>query len=88
MSSRLFREIRETRGLAYAVHSFRLPFQDAGATAVYVGTTPNQTAEVLDLVRAELDKLMEHGITDEELGNPTDDLDSQLTRDIGREQTP
>ncbi len=67
MSSRLFREIRETRGLAYAVHSFRLPFQDAGATAIYVGTTPDQAPEVLKLVRTELDKLMEHGLTDDEL---------------------
>ncbi len=67
MSSRLFQEIRETRGLAYAVHSFRLPFQDTGATAIYVGTTPNQTAEVLKLVRDELDKLMDQGITDDEL---------------------
>ncbi len=67
MSSRLFREIRETRGLAYAVHSFRLPFQETGATAVYVGTTPSQTAEVLELVRDELAKLMKDGLSDAEL---------------------
>ncbi|MEA2011403.1 MAG: pitrilysin family protein, partial [Actinomycetota bacterium] len=67
MSSRLFHEIREMRGLAYAVHAFRLPFADAGSNAVYVGTTPSQTAEVLKLVRGEMDRMMEHGITDEEL---------------------
>ncbi|MEN8234500.1 MAG: pitrilysin family protein, partial [Actinomycetota bacterium] len=67
MSSRLFHEIREMRGLAYAVHAFRLPFADAGANAVYVGTTPTQTAEVLKLVRGELDKVMESGLTDAEL---------------------
>lgn len=67
MSSRLFREIRERRGLAYAVHAFRSPFADSGASAVYVGTTPGQTAEVLKLVRAEFDKIMDTGITDEEL---------------------
>ena len=67
MSSRLFHEIRETRGLAYAVHSFRLPFQEAGATAVYVGTTPNQAVEVLELVRAEYAKLIESGLSDDEL---------------------
>jgi predicted Zn-dependent peptidase len=67
MSSRLFREIREQRGLAYAVHSFRMPFHDAGAAAVYVGTTPSQTAEVLKLVRGEFDKLMADGLRDEEL---------------------
>ena len=67
MSSRLFREIREIRGLAYAVHSFRMPFRDTGAFAVYVGTTPTQTSEVLKLVRSELDKMMADGLTEEEL---------------------
>ncbi len=55
------------RGLAYAVHAFRMPFTDAGANAVYVGTTPSQTAEVLELVRGEMDKFMESGVTDGEL---------------------
>lgn len=67
MSSRLFREIREERGLAYAVHSFRIPFLETGATAVYVGTTPSQTAEVLKLVRSEFDKLMGDGLSASEI---------------------
>jgi predicted Zn-dependent peptidase len=67
MSSRLFREIREDRGLAYAVHAFRMPFLDTGSVAVYVGTTPSQTFEVLKLIRTELDKIMADGITEEEL---------------------
>jgi len=67
MSSRLFRAIREQRGLAYAVHSFRMPFLETGAVAVYVGTSPEQTGEVLGLVRAELDRLMVQGLTAEEL---------------------
>jgi predicted Zn-dependent peptidase len=67
MSSRLFHEIRETRGLAYAVHSFRMPFLDAGASAVYVGTMPSQAGEVLAIVRDEIDKVIDSGITDEEL---------------------
>jgi predicted Zn-dependent peptidase len=67
MSSRLFHEIRETRGLAYAVHSFRLPFTDAGASATYVGTTPRQTDEVLKIIREQLTLAIESGVTDEEL---------------------
>lgn len=67
MSSRLFHEIREVRGLAYSVHSFRMPFADAGASAVYVGTTPGQTAEVLGLVRSEIDRMINDGLTEEEL---------------------
>jgi predicted Zn-dependent peptidase len=67
MSSRLFREIREERGLAYAVHSFRMAFLEAGSVAVYVGTTPNQAPDVLKLVRNEFGKLVEEGLTDDEL---------------------
>lgn len=67
MSSRLFDEIREQRGLAYAVHSFRLPFSDAGASAVYVGTTPTQTGEVLNLIREQLDLIVSEGVTPSEL---------------------
>ena len=67
MSSRLFREIREERGLAYAVHSFRMGFLEAGSVAVYVGTTPSQAPEVLKLVRSEFAKLVESGLTAAEL---------------------
>jgi len=67
MSSRLFREIREERGLAYAVYSFRMPYADSGAYGIYVGTTPRQTAQVLDLVRAGLANMKAEGISAEEL---------------------
>jgi len=78
MSSRLFREIREDRGLAYAVHAFRMPFLDTGASAVYVGTTPSQTFEVLKLIRTELDKLMADGLTDEELDRAKGNIKGSL----------
>jgi predicted Zn-dependent peptidase len=67
MSSRLFREVREERGLAYSVHAFRLAYADAGAWGVYVGTTPSQTDTTLKVIRDELDKVMEEGVTDAEL---------------------
>jgi predicted Zn-dependent peptidase len=67
MSSRLFYEIRETRGLAYAVHTFRLPFSDAGASGTYVGTTPRHVDEVLKIVRDQLGLVTESGVTPEEL---------------------
>jgi predicted Zn-dependent peptidase len=67
MSSRLFHEIREVRGLAYAVHAFRLPFADAGASATYVGTTPSQAEQVLKIIREQLDLVLDEGITPEEL---------------------
>ncbi len=67
MSSRLFRRIREERGLAYAVYAFRMPYADSGAFGVYVGTTPHQTSEVLSLVRQELENAVEYGLSSEEL---------------------
>jgi predicted Zn-dependent peptidase len=67
MSSRLFHEIRESRGLAYAVHSFQMSFLDAGASAVYFGTMPSQVGEVLSIVTDETAKLINEGITEDEL---------------------
>jgi len=67
LSSRLFQTIREERGLAYSVYSYRMGFQRAGALAVYAGTSPSSAAEVLDLVHAELDRMAESGISPAEL---------------------
>ncbi len=67
LSSRLFQEIRETRGLAYSVYSDQTSFEDAGSVAVYVGTSPDRAMAVVDLVTAELDNLVESGITEREL---------------------
>jgi predicted Zn-dependent peptidase len=67
MSSRLFREVREQRGLAYAVYSFKFPYADSGGYGVYVGTTPTQTEQVLHLIEGEFKKLIADGITADEL---------------------
>ncbi len=67
MSSRLFQEIREERGLAYSVYSYRSSYADTGALAVYAGTSPGHAGQVLDLIHAELDRMAEHGITEAEL---------------------
>jgi predicted Zn-dependent peptidase len=69
MSSRLFQSIREERGLAYSVYAYRLAFQGAGALAVYAGTSPTNTAEVLDLIHAEFERVAGAGITAAELEN-------------------
>jgi predicted Zn-dependent peptidase len=67
MSSRLFQEVREKRGLAYSVYSYRAMFADSGSFAVYAGTTPNNAQTVIDLIRAEIDSLVTDGITEAEL---------------------
>jgi predicted Zn-dependent peptidase len=67
MSSRLFQEIRETRGLAYSVYSYRASYQGTGALAVYAGTSPTRAREVIGLINAELERILVDGITDREL---------------------
>jgi len=67
MSSRLFREVREERGLAYAIYAFKLAYADNGAWGVYVGTTPSQTETAMNIIREELAKVVAEGITAEEL---------------------
>jgi predicted Zn-dependent peptidase len=67
MSSRLFQEIREQRGLAYSVYSYRSLFHGTGALAVYAGTSPARAHEVLELINAELDRMVDTGVTEREL---------------------
>ncbi|PJE99319.1 peptidase M16 [Streptomyces carminius] len=67
MSSRLFQEVREKRGLAYSVYSYTSGFADCGLFGVYVGCRPNLVHDVLKICRDELDHVAEHGLDDEEL---------------------
>jgi predicted Zn-dependent peptidase len=67
MSSRLFQEIRERRGKAYTVYSFLNSYSDAGYFGVYVGTSPEWTREVIDVVRAELARVLREGLSADEL---------------------
>lgn len=67
MSSRLFQEIRETRGLAYSVFSYAASFDDAGYVAIYAGTAPEHVPETLAVVDAELDRLVADGLADTEI---------------------
>lgn len=63
MSSRLFQTIREERGMAYSVYAYRLSFHGAGALAVYAGTSPTTSGQVLDLIHQELDHMAADGLT-------------------------
>jgi predicted Zn-dependent peptidase len=67
MSSRLFQEVREQRGLAYSVFSYQASFDDAGFLALYAGTAPIRVQETLDVMRTELDKLRRDALTSDEL---------------------
>lgn len=67
MSSRLFQEIRENRGLAYAVYSFILGYTDTAALGVYVATEPDYVNPVLETVRNEVQKVKEGELSSEDL---------------------
>jgi predicted Zn-dependent peptidase len=67
MSSRLFQEVREKRGLAYAVYCTSSPFRDCGIFYVYAGTEMKNVRSVIDLILAELSKLKSDGLTQKEL---------------------
>jgi predicted Zn-dependent peptidase len=68
MSSRLFQEVRERRGLAYAVYSYRVAYVETGAFGVYAGTAPGRAAETIDVVGTELDRVIrDAGIGGDEL---------------------
>ena len=67
MSSRIFQEIREKRGLAYSVGSYQLSYGAGGEYTVYGGTSPEHWPLVQELVRTEFDKVMASGLEPEEL---------------------
>ncbi|MEX0990717.1 MAG: pitrilysin family protein [Actinomycetota bacterium] len=67
MSSRLFQEVREKRGLAYSVYSYHQMYAEVGLFAVYAGTTPSKAQEVLALVHEQLEDVAGNGITQAEL---------------------
>ncbi len=66
MSSRLFQEIRERRGLAYSVYSYHAMYAEAGLFSAYAGTTPASAKQVLELLRRELGDVASGGLTEEE----------------------
>lgn len=67
MSSRLFQEVREKRGLAYSVYSYLSRYADSGLFGIYAGCQPARVDEVLAICRDQLGAVVEAGITDEEL---------------------
>jgi predicted Zn-dependent peptidase len=96
MSSRLFQEIREKRGLAYSVFSFGASFSDAGVFGLYAGASPAKAVDVAELMLAEFAKLAESGVTPLELARARgqlagssalalEDTDTRMSR-LGRSE--
>ncbi|WP_082471589.1 M16 family metallopeptidase [Arthrobacter sp. Leaf234] len=78
MSSRLFQEIREKRGLVYSTYSFSAAYADAGYFGMYAGCSPAKTGQVIRLLGAELDRLAADGIDAEELRKAVGQLSGGL----------
>ena len=78
VSSRLFQEIREKRGLAYSIYSFLSGYSDGGTITIYAGTRPSEVERVLDLIRREIRKLNKCGIDREELRRTKDQMKGSL----------
>ncbi|MCG7407442.1 insulinase family protein [Paenibacillus sp. ACRRX] len=78
MSSRLFQEIREKRGLAYSVYSYHSSHADSGLFTVYAGTAPKQTTDVLNLTLEVLEGMTAKGLTSDELMKGKEQLKGSL----------
>jgi predicted Zn-dependent peptidase len=78
MSSRLFQEIREKRGLAYSVYSYHTSYADSGLFTVYAGTAPKQTGDVYDLTMELLQDVATKGMSEAELSRGKEQLKGNL----------
>ncbi len=85
MSSRLFQEVREKRGLAYSVYSYTSSFADCGLFGVYAGCRPAQVHDVLKICRDELEKVAADGLPDEEIARAVGQLSGSTV--LGLEDT-
>lgn len=77
-SSRLFREVREKRGLAYSVGSYNEQFTDQGLVATYVGTREDNVEEACSIIGAELARLRSEPVSDEELVRAKESVKGRL----------
>ena len=85
MSSRLFQEIREKRGLAYSVYSYAQQFAGSGFLALYAGSTPSKAVEVIKIMRGVLEDVASNGLTNEELIKAQGAVSGSLV--LGQEDT-
>ncbi|HEY2475564.1 MAG TPA: pitrilysin family protein [Candidatus Cybelea sp.] len=79
MSSRLFQEIRENRGLVYSVYSFQAQYRGAGLFGIYAGTSPENVQSCVDLIVAEFDRVKREPIGDDEFRLAQEHIKGNLT---------
>jgi predicted Zn-dependent peptidase len=76
MTSRLFQEVREKRGLAYAVYSYHQGYSDAGAIKTYVGSTTGNVEEAVKVIAEQVGRIREEPVSEEELDRTKQQLKS------------
>ncbi|SKA99893.1 M16 family metallopeptidase [Sporosarcina newyorkensis] len=74
MSSRLFQEVRENRGLAYSVYTYYSAYENAGGFVIYCGTSPENFQETYQTIEQVIAELLHDGLTDKELRNAKEQL--------------
>ncbi len=79
MSSRLFQEVREERGLAYEVSSFQQSYRAAGLFGVSAGTSPGRVQECVDVIVDQIDRFVDGGVTAEEVMRAREQLKGNMT---------
>jgi predicted Zn-dependent peptidase len=77
-SSRLFREVREKRGLAYSVGSYNEQYTDSGLVATYVGTREDNVEEACSIIGAELERLRSEPVSGAELARAKENVKGRL----------
>jgi predicted Zn-dependent peptidase len=78
MSSRLFQEVREQRGLAYSIYSYHSSYKDSGMLTIYGGTGSGQLNVLYETIQNTLSTLMDKGITSKELSNSKEQIKGNL----------
>ncbi|MGE5552758.1 MAG: M16 family metallopeptidase [Betaproteobacteria bacterium] len=78
MSSRLFQELREERGLVYSTYSYHVCYQETGVFGIYAGTSPQNADQVVELVQQEFARLLADGVGEEELQRAKEQLKGSL----------
>lgn len=78
MSSRLFQDVREDKGLAYSVYSYHSSYEDSGMLTIYGGTGANQLQQLSETIQETLATLKRDGITSKELENSKEQMKGSL----------
>lgn len=86
MSSRLFQEVREKRGLAYAVYAYHHGYSDTGAMRIYVGSTTKNVREAVRVIAHEIARIQEEPVPEDELERTRQQLKSSTL--LALESTP